>query len=168
MILLIIASIVILFVFAFICGAACEAFGMLPFMKKICWNPIEEDEEVIEDDRPEKVIYVDETHCILAINEVGPGGALHEYHITTDPYNDKEYLTSIFFQEGPIQENGVNGCQNEDLLRIVIDRLRAFQSGPFPCEENADALAHCMDAIIALDSRTANRRLRGVEGRSEA
>ena len=35
-------------------------------------------------------------------------------------------VASICFQNGPIKENGVNGCQNEDLIAVVIDRLQQF------------------------------------------
>ena len=39
-----------------------------------------------------------------------------------------------------MKEAGKNGIHNEDLLVIVIDRLRGFQSGPFKCRENAIAI----------------------------
>ena len=45
--------------------------------------------------------------------------------------------TVISFQDGPINEVGVNGITNEALIVLVIDRLRGFQSSPFSCRENA-------------------------------
>ena len=49
-------------------------------------------------------------------------------------------LATVLFQDGPVAEVGVNGCHNEDLIAIVIDRLQHFQRGDFACRENALAL----------------------------
>ena len=73
----------------------------------------------------------------------------------------------IFFQNGPIRENGVNGVTNEALLAIVIDRLRSFQLGPFPSPSNAAALLNCEHALSQLQQRTKDRIKRGVEGESK-
>ena len=79
---------------------------------------------------------------------------------------DSVYVTpaNVHFQNGPIKENGVNGCHNEDLIAIVIDRLRGFQCGDFACEENANALASLEEALMLLNIRTLGRINRGVEG----
>jgi len=79
----------------------------------------------------------------------------------------KEEFGFVDFQDGPIQEVGVNGCQNEDLIAIVIDRLRYFQAGKFSCRENAIALTHLEDALHWLEHRTRERAKRGVEGKME-
>jgi hypothetical protein len=71
---------------------------------------------------------------------------------------------AILFQNGLIPEAGQNGVTQEALLAIVIDRLRSFQLGPFPCRENAIALTKCEEALMWLQKRTANRVRRGVEG----
>lgn len=106
---------------------------------------------------------------ITITDEPGEGGANHEYYIGPIPTtSDKskppvgEY-GGVRFQKGPIRENGVNGCHQEDLLAIVIDRLRSFQAGPFPCRENALALTKCEEALHWLNSRTAERSRRGVD-----
>jgi len=52
------------------------------------------------------------------------------------------------------------GVTNEALLAIVIDRLEGFQAGPFPCEENADALTMLNIALDALKARTVRNQLR--------
>ena len=57
-----------------------------------------------------------------------------------------------------------NGITQEALLAIVIDRLRSFQAGPFPTDENEDALIHCQEALNFLKLRTKKRLARGVEG----
>lgn len=72
-------------------------------------------------------------------------------------------ITTISFQNGSIKENGVNGCQNEDLIIIVIDRLNDLQK-KFSCRENAIAITKLEEALMWLDKRTADRIARGVEG----
>ena len=72
----------------------------------------------------------------------------------------------VNFQEGPIGEVGVNGCQNEDLLHIVIDRLKHFQNGFYTCRENDLALTKVQEALHWLNARTLDRVIRGVEGKN--
>ena len=114
------------------------------------------------------------THStVKATDPPGPGGANHEYRIDNfmpeiEPGEPgyacmTQYLQ---FQKGPMQENLPNGLHNEDLLYIVKHRLESFQDGPFACQENQVALDNVMWAIDALERRTADRRKRGVEGKS--
>ena len=70
----------------------------------------------------------------------------------------------VQFQNGPVKEFGVNGCHQEDLLAIVIDRLQSFQAGEFSCRENALALTKLEEAMHWLNHRTNARIARGVEG----
>jgi hypothetical protein len=102
---------------------------------------------------------------IIACDERGPGHANHHYRIYGNVSGD--CLQEIKFQKGPIQESGVNGIQNEDLLGVVIDRLIGFQTGDYECRENEVALHACIDACAALQLRTAKRKSRGVEGKSQ-
>lgn len=113
-------------------------------------------------------------HCTNALNEKirvlvtddpGAGGANHHYRMLVDGLRGVQEIP-IEFQKGPIAEAGVNGVSLEALLGIGIDRLEGFQSGPFACEANADALAHLVAALNTLKSRTAARVERGVEGTS--
>lgn len=92
------------------------------------------------------------------------GNASHVYSIT---WNIHDRPTKLYFQNGPIAQEGINGLTNEILLAIVIDRLEGFQSSKYACEENALALAHCLEALSALESRTRARTERGVEGTHE-
>ena len=100
---------------------------------------------------------------VRVTDERGPGHANHCYQVMTA----QKVLQGIVFQKGPIQESGVNGVQNEDLLMIVIDRLIGFQTGEFACDENEEALRHLIQAASVLQLRTAKRKARGVEGKSE-
>lgn len=114
--------------------------------------------------------------AIKVIDEPGAGGANHAYAI--DWYDaSKEFNGAagtgerkecfINFQDGPIKEAGVNGITGESLLAIEIDRLRGFQSGPFACIDNAEALVHCEAALKCLQRRTLARIARGVEGTNQ-
>lgn len=100
---------------------------------------------------------------IEVTDEPGAGGANHEYRIR-GPVGSFIGAVAVSFQNGPIQEVGVNGITQEALLAITIDRLRSFQAGPYSCRENAIALTHCEEALMWLQRRTVERIKRGVEG----
>lgn len=101
-------------------------------------------------------------------DEPGPAGAHHNYTIKAERDDgDEMSLARIQFQNGPVDENGVNGITNESLLAIVIDRLQGFQSGPYACQENEEALAATEAALEKLMDRTRDRLNRGVEGKNE-
>lgn len=99
---------------------------------------------------------------VKSIDEPGIGGAHHEYSISSQ--DSSEELTRISFQNGPIKEAGINGCHNEDLIAIVIDRLQSFQQSQFVCRENAIAITKLEEALLWLGKRTKDREKRGVEG----
>jgi hypothetical protein len=110
--------------------------------------------------------------AIAVLDEPGSGGAQHRYEITgfdsstnaSESGIDDRDRVSILFQNGPINEVGVNGVTHEALLAIVADRLRSFQKGPFACKANACALTHIEEAMHWLQQRTIERMRRGVEG----
>lgn len=105
----------------------------------------------------------------------GSGGASHRYVISgfdcqRNPSalpGDLITFVVLNFQNGPINEVGVNGVTHEALLAIVADRLRCFQGGPYACWENAMALTRIQDALAWLHHRTRSREKRGVEGTHE-
>jgi hypothetical protein len=100
---------------------------------------------------------------ITVTDEPGSGGANHQYMIDSkDP--SFHVPTAICFQDGPINEAGVNGLTHEALIAIVIDRLQSFQKGPYACRENALALTKLEEAAHWLHHRTLARMQRGVEG----
>jgi len=103
---------------------------------------------------------------VAATDEPGNGNANHEYVIGVDLASGPS-KTIIRFQDGAIQEVGVNGLTNETLLAIVADRLRGFQSGPYACLENALALKCVNESIQWHHQRTRLRLRRSVEGTSE-
>ena len=107
---------------------------------------------------------------IYVNDEAGAGGAFHEYSISevgADPEMAYGNFGTVNFQNGPVGENGVNGCHQEDLLAIVMHRLLCFQGGDFACRENEMALEKIEEAMHWLNSRTTSRQKQGVEGTSK-
>lgn len=109
---------------------------------------------------------------IEVVDEAGQGGANHLYVISGFNTGNNvsartslaETSTAILFQNGPINEFGVNGVTHEAILAIVADRLRSFQAGPYACRDNDLALADVENAMLRLQKRTHERMRRGVEG----
>lgn len=60
--------------------------------------------------------------------------------------------------------DAVSGVIDSDLLEIVRDRLSAFQQGPYPSYETAQALYHVEGALMWLNRRVEDRATRGVLG----
>ena len=110
--------------------------------------------------------------AVYSNDEKGEGGAKHYYTIVSNETHREDETPKVFanikFQNGAILESGINGCQNENLIEIVLDRLRDFQYGKFPCRENAIAITKLEEALMWLDKRTLDRKERGVEGISIA
>lgn len=92
--------------------------------------------------------------------------APHHFTVTEKarPGDRINILTKVDFQKGPIQEAGVNGVHNEDLILMVIKRLECFQKSQYSCRENALALTNLEQALQWLRQRTLAREKRGVEG----
>lgn len=105
---------------------------------------------------------------IEVLDEPGQGNACHVYRIAVPNGTEvaRPVCVDIEFQNGPIQEAGVNGISGEALLAIVEDRLHGFQSGQYACRENAIALTKIQEAMMWLSKRTRDRVARGVEGRN--
>ena len=86
---------------------------------------------------------------IIVLDDPDPvSRASHTYSIAMPGQKS----TLIRFQHGnPSVE--INGLTNEVLLAIMADRLKAFQSGPFACQENDDMLEHIEHALSACRAR---------------
>lgn len=89
-----------------------------------------------------------------------PSGVPHHY--TCELPNGA--TLNIDFQNGPINEAGVNGVTHEVLLAVVLDRLRGFQRGSHTCRENALAITKLEEGLQWLHWRTRRRLLAGTEG----
>ena len=100
---------------------------------------------------------------VNVLDEKGQGNANHEYEVVLAE-NHNQVVCEVRFQNGPIKEAGVNGVMNEDLIAIVIDRMRGFQSGDYACRDNDLALTKLEEALMWLRHRTELREARGAEG----
>lgn len=79
--------------------------------------------------------------------------------------NDVNSL-SFTIQNGPIKENGVNGCQ----VDTVIEAAKAILEGlnkNFPCRENAMAITKLDESLMWLNKRKQDRINRNVEGENK-
>jgi len=103
-----------------------------------------------------------EVACMDRPSKVG-GGACHVYEVAAadDPMRR---FARIAFQHGPIKEHSLNGCSDESLLSILIDRLEHFQAGPHACDDNAETLVHLENALECMHERTKKRIAANVEG----
>lgn len=103
---------------------------------------------------------------VYAVDEPGIGNANHEYLVllpTNEP--DVAIPVEIAFQNGPRNDpNSISGVLDTDLLEIVRDRLKGFQSGDFSCRENACALTHIEEALMWMNRRVEDRIERQVLG----
>ena len=114
-----------------------------------------------------RVTGLNEALTIGVMDEPGQGNACHQYRIEFAQNGPACNAVDIKFQNGPINEAGVNGISGEALLAIVEDRLIGFQSGQFACRENAVALTKLQECMMWLQKRTRDRMARGVEGTHE-
>ena len=104
---------------------------------------------------------------VYALDEPGCGGANHEYDIVMEPANpaDMGIRCHLTFQNGPRKDpESRTGLVDQDLLEIVRDRLRGFQSGELATRETAIALTHVEEALLWLNKRIEDRIERGVLG----
>ena len=100
---------------------------------------------------------------VESTDDIGPGGARHRYEFWADDGTD--YVGFLHFQKGPRYEEGsIPGVVEGAVLAVLIDRLEAFQSGPYPCEENKLALEALKSAAVFIKERAHNRANRGVLG----
>ena len=77
--------------------------------------------------------------------------------------NDNDNTLTFKIQEGPVKENGLNGCQVDDVIEIaqcMVDGLNRV----FSCPENEECIAYLRAARDSLKARTRDRETRGVEG----
>ena len=105
---------------------------------------------------------------VFAYDEAGIGSACHEYAIRAADQlaeNSDDLIAIIQFQHGARKmPDSTRGILDTDLLEIVRDRLRGFQSGEFACRENACALTHIEEALMWMNLRVEDRIERGVLG----
>ena len=70
----------------------------------------------------------------------------------------------LCFQDGPVQEHGVNGVQALEVLGIVATYLNGVNTPPFRTRETSLAITKIEEAQHWLEARTNARVKRVVEG----
>lgn len=108
---------------------------------------------------------VSDSHKYTDVTSCGVDGPT--YAVVTKDGREVHRLT---FHEGPLAgENAgdVKGVMIENLLAIVIDRLRTHQRSKYACAENELAFASVENALYHLQERTKEREERKVEGTHE-
>ena len=76
---------------------------------------------------------------------------LHDFNIRSTL--DDSLLSSLHFQQGDPFEVGVNGIRNEDILRILIERVSSFKDSNPSDFENDNALSHLYEAYWWLSQK---------------
>lgn len=79
--------------------------------------------------------------------------------------NHKNSIT-FKIQNGPIKENGVNGCQVDTLIATACHMIERLNNS-YPCDHNEMAVANLTAAYDALKLRKKDREKRGVEGENK-
>ncbi len=74
---------------------------------------------------------------------------------------------SFQIQSGPIKEFGVNGCQIDDVIEWVKDKIEEFNKA-FPCRENSLIVTKLDEALLWSMKRKLDREKRQVEGTNAA
>ncbi len=80
-------------------------------------------------------------------------------------YDDQDFV-SFKIQNGPIKENGVNGCQVDTIIETAAIIIEGLDKN-FPCDENHFAAVHLRSALVFLKRRKADRETREVEGENK-
>lgn len=94
----------------------------------------------------------------------------HKYELENFEAKDQPGQVIQFIEKTPVTEGSpelrtVNdGTTNEEVLRVLIDRMNSMQA-KFPCRENAIVTTHLETGLLWLEKRTADRKARGVEGK---
>lgn len=90
----------------------------------------------------------------------------HKYELANfenpnNPGQIIQFIEKAYDGYGPVKTLN-DGTTNEEVLRVLIDRLRGL-GDKLPCRENSIAITKCEEALMWLEARTADRKARGVE-----
>lgn len=69
-------------------------------------------------------------------------------------------------QNGPIKENGHNGCQVDEIISTALLMIKGLQK-KFPCQENVKCMTALYEAYSYLQLRKLDREIRKVEGENK-
>ena len=101
----------------------------------------------------------------MQVLDIGHRYELENFEDKSKPGQVLQFIKKIPIAEGSPELRTVDdGTTNEEVLRVLIDRLNSLQA-KFPCRENAIVTTHLETGLLWLEKRTADRKARGVEGR---
>jgi len=81
--------------------------------------------------------------------------------------NDLGNAITFKIQNGPIKENGVNGCQVDTIVATAKKMIEGLNE-KFPCRENSMAITKLDESLMWLRERKRDRQSRNVEGLNKA
>ena len=98
----------------------------------------------------------------------------HHYYMLAS-HEGRNDQTLQFIQKAPAADQPTtgemitlrDGTTNEEVLRVLIDRLQAMNA-KFPCRENAIVITKLEESLMWLEKRTADRKARNVDGKALA
>jgi hypothetical protein len=73
-------------------------------------------------------------------------------------------ITRLHFYEMRVDGTKIDGVTNEEVLRVLVHRLKVLDE-KFSCIQNDFAIKYLESALALLESRTEDRKARGVEGK---
>jgi len=134
-------------------------------MKKVVGSLYTNKHTVVFHENPEDMYY-GAPHHFAVLDSAGSTYSTDQKDIEIGDIdtNDIEVLAVINFQQGPVNEVGVNGVFDPDVIAMVLERMKAFQAGRFKCKENEIVIQKLEEALMYLRKRTDDRAARGVLG----
>lgn len=93
----------------------------------------------------------------------------HKYCL--ENYESDGFQELAFIKKEPSESDStvlqtvMRGTTNEEVLRVLIDRLQYLQN-KFPCRENSIVITKLEESLMWLDKRAIDREKRGVLGKN--
>ncbi len=72
----------------------------------------------------------------------------------------------IDLQSAPVSEVGIDGMQIEDIILVIVEIIKSFNS-KYPCRENSIVITKLEEAHLWCLKRKMDREKRAVEGKNE-
>ena len=82
------------------------------------------------------------------------------------PVERLQFINKVKQEDGSLV-TVADGTTNEEVLRVLIDRMK-YLNGRMSCRENSIVITKLEESLMWLEKRTADRLARGVEGAEKA
>ena len=96
-----------------------------------------------------------------------PGHRYELENLDGSPPQQVQFIQKELVAEECALRTVADGTTNEELLKVLIDRMQCLQAKA-PCRENSIVLTNLEESLMWLEKRTADRVARGVEGTPKA